>query len=250
MQPNNDTPLVDEELVVGPGTLTAAPEAQPSTLDGVTESEYVDLFNPLSYTFRAKVASSRPVNVPVTVHQTDGLQSGIKTESDLAMGYGLSGFKNQSHPSLAHIAHTVDIGSGKTRRFPGNEAQVILRQLVGHLLQVEGKGLKLADPYEREQAEKRIVRGRGLVSDIYDSQVVTASEQISQTIERSNEELSHGSEPETAFPDVQPAGNQDDGRDVGATGTGPAGGVVGSPGGTSPADPGTSPAGDDHSPKA
>lgn len=190
---------------VGPGTLTAKPDAQPSLLDGVTEYEWVDLFNPLSVSFIAQVASSRPINSPVQVRQTPGLESGIRTESDLATQYGLTGFKNKEHPSHIHIPHTIEIASGRVRRLPGNEAQVVLRQIVGYLLQVEGKGLKLADPYERGLAEKRIIRGRGNISDLMTESPVSISDQLNNAVTASNikrEEPPHVSVIEPAFPQI------------------------------------------------
>lgn len=194
----------EANLAVGPGTLTQTPEAQPSLLDGITEYEWVDLFNPLSTPFWAQVASSRPVNAPVRVHQTPGLQSGIQTESDLAMGYGLTGFKNPDHPSNTHISHTIKLESGRVRRLPGNEAQVVLRQLVGYLLQIEGKGLKLADPFERRQAEERIIKGKGNIADLMAEQPTSVRDQLQNAVEQSNEDNNRAQEVE--FPDVTGTG--------------------------------------------
>ncbi len=215
MRPSNEVPLTIDDPTrapitsVGPGTLTAQPEAQPSLLDGVTEYEWVDLFNPLSVTFVAQVASSRPFNAPVRIYQTPGLESGVRTESDLATQYGLTGFKNKDHPSQVHVPHTIEIASGQTRRLPGNEAQVVLRQIVGHLLQVEGKGLKLADPYERNLAEQRIVRGRGNISDLMSSAPVSVSDQLHNAVEVSNarKEEPVNAPTEEAFADVTGAGS-------------------------------------------
>lgn len=215
MQPSNEVEPVQatgepaKATSVGPGTLTAQPEAQPSLLDGVTEYEWVDLFNPLSVTFVAQVASSRPTNAPVKVYQTPGLDSGIRTEGDLAMAYGLTGFKNKEHVANIHIPHTIELASGRVRRLPGNEAQVVLRQLVGYLLQVEGKGLKLADPYERRLAEERVIRGRGSMSELMEAAPLSVNDQIYAAVDKSNalqENLSHVPEPETAFPDLAAAG--------------------------------------------
>jgi len=208
MQPNN----VADELAnipvtaVGPGTLSTNPDAQPSLLDGVTEYEYVDLFNPLSVSFVAKVASSRPVNVPVKVYQTPNLNSGIRTESDLATQYGLTGFKNTDHPSLLHVPHTIEIAAGHTRRLPGNEAQVVLRQMVGHILQAEGKGLKLADPYERNLAEQRIIRAKGNISELMDNAPMSIPDQLNRAVADSNSRREESPRAETEFPDVTAAG--------------------------------------------
>lgn len=207
MEPNSaqtiDTQVQASSTAVGPGTLTAQPDAQPSLLDGITEYEWVDLFNPLSVSFVAQVASSRPVNAPVRIYQTPGLESGVRTESDLATQYGITGFKNKEHPSNVHVPHTIEIVSGHTRRLPGNEAQVVLRQIVGYLLQVEGKGLKLADPYERNLAEQRIIRGKGNIADLMTEAPVSIPEQLTRAVDKSNaREEEHRAEPETAFPGV------------------------------------------------
>src|SRR5882757_1728138 len=115
MQPANPSSIDDHSEApitsVGPGTLTTKPNAQASLLDGITEHEWVDLLNPLSVSFIAMVASSRPVNAPVRIVQTPGLESGIRTESDLATQYGLTGFKNNDHPSNVHVPHTIEIAS-------------------------------------------------------------------------------------------------------------------------------------------
>lgn len=210
--PPSSTPGVinqaEEEIItsVGPGAIPRQHEQQPSLLDAVTEYEWVDLLNPLSMTFIAQVASSRPVNAPVKIAQTPGLQSGVRTEADLATQYGITGFKNPAHPSNVHVPHTIQIAPGVTRRFPGNEAQVVLRQLVGYVLQVEGKGLKLADPYERNKMEQRIIRGKGLIQDLMETSAVSVRDQLTAAVDKSNTnmETSHAAPntPEPEFPDA------------------------------------------------
>lgn len=208
---------------VGPGAIPKAHEQQPSLLEGAAEYEWVDLFNPLSVTFVAQVASSRPVNASVKVYQTPGLQSGIRNESDLATQYGLTGFKNPDHPSVVHVPHTIEIVSGATRRFPGNEAQVVLKQLVGYILQVEGKSLKLADPFERYQMEQRLIRGRGNVQDLMDSAPISVQAQMNAAIDRSNtnQEKTHvAAQPEVEFPDAQLHDSDRGSRDIAGPPTG------------------------------
>lgn len=194
MQPSNPVTTVPDlnavqnvpQTAVGPGAIPQTAEQQPSLLDGVDSNEWVDLFNPLSVTFQAQIASSRPANIPVKVYQTPNLQSGIRTEGDLATQYGLTGFKNPNHPSNVHVPHIVEIASGQTRRFPGNEAQVVLRQLVGYVLQVEGKGLKLADPFERGNMEQRLIRGRGSMEDLMSSTPMSVQDQVKASIDQYN----------------------------------------------------------------
>lgn len=209
MPPSSTDTTEEFPTAVGPGAISHKHDDQPSKLDGVTEYEWVDLYNPLTVTFSAQVASSRPVNAPVKVYQSQGLQSGIRTESDLATQYGLTGFKNPDHPSNVHVPHIIEISAGATRRFPGNEAQVVLRQLVGYMLQIEGKGLKLADPFERSNMEDRLIRGRGSIQDLMETPAVSVRDQMSTAIDRSNNNLepTHASPAptEVEFPDVSPS---------------------------------------------
>lgn len=169
----------------GPGAIADQGVSPKPQLDGATEYEYVTILNPLSVDFVGLVGVSRPVNMPFQV-RTDGTTSPLTTnESDVSRNYGLS-LKNKDHPSHISIVNRVSIPSGKTINLLGSEAQVICRQLVNEIMQLEGRSLMLADAFARSEIEKRIIISRRSVNDILGQGPVTISDQVRNAVDNTN----------------------------------------------------------------
>lgn len=181
----------------GPGSIEESGVAPKPLLEGATEYEVVTVFNPLAVSFIGMVGQSKPVSMPFEVRKDGITQTVSNDERSVLSNYGLN-LKNQDHPSLMPIVNRVEIPSGQTRKLLGNEAQVIVRQLVNEILQREGKRLMLADPTARHEVELRIVRGRQSVEEAIGSNPLSVQTQIREGMNKLNEQ-----ENETEFPDLQ-----------------------------------------------
>lgn len=170
---------------VGPGSILDQGIAPKPLLEGASEYEYVEILNPLPVDFVGLFAVTRPVRAPVRVSQHPSLPSSTKNADDVTRNYGLD-LNNQDHPGKANIQSRITIPAGQTMRILGNEAQVIIRQLVNEIMQREGKSLMLADPYQRSLVEAQVVRNRQSVSDLLGTSPVTVHEQIQTAIDKSN----------------------------------------------------------------
>lgn len=169
--------------VVGPGSIPQETTAPTPTLDGAGEYEYITILNPLTDDFQVMVAQDIPVNMPFTIRDPTSM---VKDERDVTMNYGLQ-LKNPEHTAKKYIYNQAIIPAGKTMNFKGNEAQVVVRQLVNEILQRSGKNRLMADPHLRQQIENDIIIARGSVQDILDSRLVTPREQIETALNQSNE---------------------------------------------------------------
>lgn len=187
--PSND---YDVNLVAGPGSIEDTGEAPQPMLYGASEYEYVDILNPLSVTFVGLFGVSRPVNVPMTIGRPT---VGVQTETDVRQLYGLE-LKNPDHAGKANITNKVPIKSGQTVRLLGNEAQVVVRQLVNEIMSREGNKLLLADPFARRQIEQRIVMSRGSVADALGRSPISIQEQL-QAVKEEEREIQF---PEVSIP--------------------------------------------------
>lgn len=177
--------ILDKDgMILGPGSDLDEIVAPPSKLDGITEFDYVEVFNPLSGDYPAKVAVSKSTKVPFKV---DAPTTGVQNESDIANKYGLS-MRNADHPSLQHVAQKVVLKSGKITRLPGNEARVVVSQLVNEILQREGKRNALADPVQRRSVEDRVIQKVGSIQDFMDQAPQTVREQLNTALERADEQ--------------------------------------------------------------
>lgn len=185
----SEIPLDAQGMIMGPGS-DIQDEVQPEPmLDKTSEYEYVEILNPLSADFPAKVGATKPVNAPLRVYNNPATPTSIKSESDLA-NRGLAGFKNNDHPSSMHLAQQVILKSGQTTRLRGPEAKVVVRQLVNEIMMREGNKERLADLHARNIVEKRIIQRIGNMEEFMQTPVQTVTEQLNNALESSNEEFS------------------------------------------------------------
>lgn len=193
--------------VVGPGARKEIPTDLRPTLEGASEFEYITVFNPLSDDFAVRVGQDVPVNAPFSIGRdvSGKVNQVTNTEQDARQVYGLS-LKNPDFSGRRHITIDTVIKAGQTKRFKGNEAQVAVRQLTNELIQREGNTKMLSDPEVRAAAEARIIKGRGSIQDLMDSQMQTPRNQADDAIRKSNEV-----QDEQAFPGLNREPGAEDG---------------------------------------
>lgn len=180
MAENND------EMMIGPGALAEQGESPLPLLYGATMYEWVEILNPLSRPFGGTFGMSRPMSAaPVNITPVRG-QGITQNESDLRNNYGLD-LRNPDHQARADIVNRVVIPSGKTVILLGNEAQVIIRQLVNAVMQLEGNALRMADPFARREVEERVVINRGSAAERLGQNPTTVQEQL-QTVKEDKHE--------------------------------------------------------------
>lgn len=175
---------------VGVGAVEEAQVNPGASLDGASEYEYVTLTNPLPFLFKGKVAQSRPVSAPIRI--VNGGERGIDENSLKAAGLDL---RNQDHPSNAHVTNTVDIPSGASINLRGDEAQVVIKQLVNEVLHYRGQTLKIGAPTYRKAIEDEIITGRKSIDDLLGGPVATQNDLVDQALAQKNEEV--------AFPSIK-----------------------------------------------
>lgn len=181
---------------VGPGSIDDQGIQPDALLFGASEHEYVTIRNILPVDFIGQVAQERPVNVPFEVRKDGVTTVNTQNENDVSRNYGLN-LKNQDHVAKGRIANKVVIPSGKTINLLGNEAQVVVRQMVTEILQRQGKKLMLADAYQRRQIEEQIVENRRPVTDILGNSPQSVVQQNRAAVESLNKE-----QDEQQFPSV------------------------------------------------
>lgn len=158
---------------VGPGARAQQGPDVPSMLDNVTDYDFVEVFNPLSVTFIAQVASTIPKPAKARIVNTSGNPD--FDERDLSRA-GLGNMRTQSPTgSVVHVPHQVPLPAGSTTPLRGSEAKVVVRQLVTEILGREGKTNLLANSFQRSIAEKKVVRRIGQI-DL--SQIMGVDDQI------------------------------------------------------------------------
>lgn len=174
--------------LVGPGSAQPVAENVKPLLDGVTEYEYVTILNPLSDDFAVRVAQDIPVNAPFPIGKDDSGRTAQTTftERDAAQTYGL-GLRNPDFQGKRHVINDTIIKAGHTINLKGNEAQVAVRQLVNEIMQREGNTRKLSDPVERNLVEQRVIRARGSIQELMDSNLRSTRDQLDEAINKSNE---------------------------------------------------------------
>lgn len=182
---NNPEDLPEQEI--GPGSVAEAAVDVKPMLEGASDLEYVELLNPLSGTFVARVGVTKPTHATTTISRDiNGRQL---SEQDVANTYGIT-LTNKDVVGRMHIENQVRIGSGKTVRLMGDQAQVVIRQLTNEIMQRESKSLMMADPTARNVVEQRIIIRRGNVAqDLLGQQPVSVRDQLKQAVEESNEEF-------------------------------------------------------------
>lgn len=186
----------------GPGAVEPQGIQPDSLLTGASEYEYVTVLNPLSVDFYGKVGVSRPVNVPFQVHKDQYSQTVTSNESDVIRNYGLS-LKNKDHPAQVNITNRILIPAGKTINLLGNEAQVVVKQLVDEIMQREKNSLLLADMFHRREVEERVVIARRSVNDFLGTGVKTVESQLREAVNELNKE--EVKEDEREFPSIEDA---------------------------------------------
>lgn len=192
--------------VVGPGAITQQDIRPDPTLEGASQYEVVRLHNPLPDDFAIQVAQTRPVDVPYTVRGTEGRPSLSEGEVTTKFGVSLRG-PDQHLASKKHILNQAVIPAGQSMNFPGDVAQVAVRQLVNEIMQREGNTKFMADPVMRKEVEDRIILSRGTMDDLMNNNLQTVESQIQSAVDKSNE-VQH----EEAFPEINGAGTSDAGR--------------------------------------
>ncbi len=171
----------------GPGAIPDQGIAPKPLLEGASEYEYVTIHNPLQVDFTGVVAQTRPVDMPFEIRK-DGVTSvSTNTESDVARTYGLS-LKNPDHQGKGHIQNYVKIESGKTINLLGNEAQVIVRQLVNEIMSRQGQELLLADAYARNLVEQQVIIRRSGLNEILGQAPQTIQTQLQGAVDNLNKE--------------------------------------------------------------
>jgi hypothetical protein len=180
----------------GPGAVEVAGDSPEPLLTGASEYEYVEIFNPLSVTFIGKFGISKPANSAVRISSNQEAPGVTRTEEDVRRNYGLD-LRNPDHRGNVNIINKVEIPSGKTVRLLGNEAQVIVNQLVTEIMQRQNDRLLLSDPFARSKVEKDVVVARGFLNDILDRPPQTIQEQLKGALSQ------QGAEDEQAFPNIQ-----------------------------------------------
>lgn len=193
----------ESEMMVGPGAIADVGVAPKPLLEGSSQYEWVELLNPMSRPFGGTFGMSRPTSAsPINITPIQG-RGVTNNENDLRNNYGLD-LRNPDHQGRADIVNRVTILPGKTVILLGNEAQVIIRQLVNAIMQLEGRSLLLADPHARKEVEERVIVGRG-----------NAAERLGRNPESVNQQLQAVKIEETtieeAFPTVDAGSPEDPG---------------------------------------
>lgn len=184
MNPND---IKANSTAEGPGSNLQIAERMKPLVDGLDENYYVEILNPLSVDFMGRVSSSRPADRPLTVVTNKMTPTITQTEDDIRRNYGLN-LKNNDHLSQVHFAQTVTIPAGKTIRLPGNEAQVIVRQLVNILMDKEGRKLFKGDSFARREIEDRVVIKQGTMSEFFTTQNVDIRGVINEDLHNETEQ--------------------------------------------------------------
>jgi hypothetical protein len=188
---------MEKNNAAGPGSVEDQGIAPKPLLEGATAYEVVTVFNPLSVDFYGMVGQDKPVNLPFEIRRDSVTNPISTTEADVKRNYGLD-LKNRDHNARLPITNKVLIRSGSTLNLFGNEAQVVVRQLVNEIMQREGKKLLLADPYQRSLVENRVVRSRRSTTEAIGG-VDSVTDQMRAGVDKLNEQENE------AFPELRAA---------------------------------------------
>lgn len=185
----------DPKLAAGPGVSEDNGEDPKPMLQGFTEYEWVNVHNPLSVDFVGMFGITKPAPGASKFNATQL----VRTQEDIGRMYGLN-LDNPSHQSTTKIFNRAVIRAGQTVRMLGNEAQIIVRQLVNEILQREGFKNQLANAHLRRNTEERVVRGTGSIRDFHS--VVPVQEQLQSAVQDAQfaSPYSHNPAPPPAIP--------------------------------------------------
>lgn len=196
--------LRNSNAPAGPGAAEDSGISPDAALDGADEYEYVTVHNPLSVEFIGQVGISRPINVPFQVRRSPEMNTLTRSEEDVARNYGLD-LKNKDYPAKVHLTQKVHIPAGQTVNLLGNEAQVVVRQLVNEIMQRDGMRLMVHDKYQRSLVEGRVIIARRSVNDILGSQgLTTVQTQLQNAVNELNKQevTTDGTTTEQPFPSL------------------------------------------------
>ncbi len=195
---------------LGPGSIPQAQAEYEPALEGATRDEIVEILNPMTYDFEAKVGVTKSAMMPVRINNPNN--TSIRTEADLA-AKGIPGFRNPDKGGgVVHIANNVSIPAGTTIKQPGDVAQVIVRQLITTVISIRGDKLKISDPETRRRVEKEVIISRRPMSELFGAGgPITVEEQMAAAVEQANKVTSE----ERGFPSVEEPKPKAKGRPVG-----------------------------------
>jgi len=138
-----------------------------SLVDNFTEYDIVEVFNPLSKEFEAKVATS-VVSQDAYVDKTiDRL-----------------GLRNTNHPTQSHVVNTVTIPSGQSKKMPGHVARPVVTQLVNEIMQQQGAVKQMGDKALRIPFEEMVVIDSAKFQQGED--IITAEERFQRQMDELN----------------------------------------------------------------
>jgi len=183
--------------VLGPGAQPAAQAEYEPSLNGATRDEVVEILNPMTFDFMAKVGVTKTAMTAVRINNPNN--TSIRTEADLA-AKGIAGFRNPDKGGgVVHIANNVPIPAGTTIKQPGDVAQIIVKQLITAVISIRGDKLKISDPETRRQVENEVIVSRRPMSELFGAGgPITVEEQMKAAVEAANKSNSE----EQGFPDV------------------------------------------------
>lgn len=187
--------MQNDTRAAGPGAIEDAALDVKPLLEGASEYEYVEILNPLSVPFVAKFGVTRAVRGDIRIVTNRETPTVTNDENDIRRNYGLD-LRNKDHTGKANIVNRVTIDPGHTIRVLGNEAQVIVNQLVTEIMQRRGKRLQLADPTQRNIVEQEIIRRRDSVESILGRSPMSVQDQLHDVVNSSN------GQQEVEFPDA------------------------------------------------
>ncbi len=172
--------------VVGPGAILETQAEYEPTLNNATRDEVVEILNPMTVDFMARVGVTKTTMMPVRINNPNN--TSIKTESDLA-AKGIPGFRNPDKGGgIIHVANPVPIPAGQTIKQPGDVAQVIVRQLITAVISMRGLQLKISDPETRRKVENEVIISRRPMSELFGAGgPITVEEQMTAAIEKAND---------------------------------------------------------------
>jgi len=175
-------PRFKNVTALGSGAITENQSNPDPLLDRVSEFQYVTVTNILPLTLIGKVAQSRQVSVPFNV--VGGAEKGVDENTLKAAGLDL---KNPDHRAFVHTSVSVPIEAGQTVNLRGDEAKVIVRQLVNEAMAYDGNTIRRGNPASRRLYEERIVQGVYNIDDLLGEQRKSQDELVSEALDKENE---------------------------------------------------------------
>ena len=181
--PQSATPA---PTIIGPGAVLETQAEYEPALNNATRDEVVEILNPMTIDFMAKVGVTKTAMMPVRINNPNN--TSIKTEADLA-AKGIPGFRNPDKGGgVIHVANSVPIPAGQTIKQPGDVAQVIVRQLITTVIALRGDKLKISDPETRRKVESEVIISRRPMSELFGAGgPITVEEQMRAAIEKAND---------------------------------------------------------------